>query len=170
MEIKGEQNELGLIKVLRSHFNEKDPGSVLQDLRHCVQLPGESAHEFCLRAMSLREKVACLSKEENSPFDAELLSTTFFKSIFTGLKQNNVRMELQQVLKECALSDERKDFPSLCRLERQTNTLINMDRVTQRRPRNRMETYIIVLNKVIQNLYILTDYDIIIHPSWSGII
>ena len=106
MEIKGEHDEQGLIKILRSHFNEKDPGSVFQDLRHCVQLPGDSAHDFCLRAMALREKVASLSEEEANPFDHELLKSTFFKTIFTGLRQNNVRMELQQSLKVAIIEDE----------------------------------------------------------------
>ena len=106
LEIKGEHDEQGLIKILRSHFNEKDPGSVFQDLRHCVQLPGESAHDFCLRTMALREKVASLSEEEVNPFDPELLKSTFFKTIFTGLKQNNVRMELQLSLKGAIIADE----------------------------------------------------------------
>ena len=106
LESKGDVTEAALIQILRSHFTEKDSSSVFHELSNCVQLAGESEHEFCLRAMSLREKVARLSDEEECPFDDDLLRKRFFHSIFTGLKQNTIRMELQQILKECTFSDE----------------------------------------------------------------
>lgn len=106
LEAKGSPDKATLIKLLRSHYNEKDPGSVFQDLRHCVQMPGEAAHAFCCRAMALREKVKSLSAEEGRPFDSQLLNTTFFRAIFTGLKQNNIRMEIQHLLKGETCSDE----------------------------------------------------------------
>ena len=106
LEAKGSPDKATLIKLLRSHFNEKDPGSVFQDLRHCVQMPGEAAHAFCCRAVALREKVKSLSAEEGRPFDSQLLNTTFFRAIFTGLKQNNIRMEIQHLLKGETCSDE----------------------------------------------------------------
>ena len=106
LEAKGNPDKRTLIKLLRSHFNEKDPGSVYQDLRHCVQKPGQTAHAFCCEAIALREKVTSLSAEEGRPFDPELLTSTFFKAIFTGLKQLNIRMEIQHLLKAETCSDE----------------------------------------------------------------
>ncbi|MCH2405023.1 MAG: hypothetical protein MK200_02365, partial [Nitrosopumilus sp.] len=65
-----------------------DSSYVFHELSNCVHFAGESEHEFCLRAMSLREQVARLSDEEECPFDDDLLRKRFFHAIFTGLKQN----------------------------------------------------------------------------------
>lgn len=106
LEIKGEQSKPNLLKILRSHFSEKDSGSVLQDLRQCVQKPKEQAKYFFMRAIALREKVALLSGQEGMPIEPACLTAAFFKSLATGLKQNNIRMEMWQTLKECMASDE----------------------------------------------------------------
>ena len=94
-----------ILSILRSHYNEKDPSETFQDLRHSVQTPGENAHAFVARTITLRKKVAYLSKEAGKPFDEELLKSTFFRAIFTGMKQNNIRMELQGLLKSKTCSD-----------------------------------------------------------------
>ena len=94
-----------IMSVLRSHFNEKDPAGTLQDLRHSVQMPGQTAHAFCAQTIALRKKVAILAEEDGTTFDAELLKTTFFRAIFTGIKQNNIRMELQGLLKSRTCTD-----------------------------------------------------------------
>ena len=78
LESKSNITEAALIQILRSHFKEKDSISVFHELSNCVQLVGESEHEFCLRAMSLREKVSRLSEEEECPFDQNLLKNVFF--------------------------------------------------------------------------------------------
>ena len=67
--------------------------------------PGESAHAFCARTIALREKVKILAEEDGTTFDGELLKTTFFRAIFTGIKQNNIRMELQGLLKSQICTD-----------------------------------------------------------------
>ena len=36
-----------LLKTLRSHYGERDPGSILNELRLCVQKPKETAQQFC---------------------------------------------------------------------------------------------------------------------------
>ena len=81
--------------------------SVFNELANCVQLVAESELEYCLRAMSLRERVMMLSAEEECPFDEVLVRKSFFHTIFTGLKQNSIRMELQQLLKEGTASNEK---------------------------------------------------------------
>ena len=106
LESKSDLTEDGLLQILRSHFDEKDSASYFQDLSTCVQQSGESAHKFCVRAMALRNKVASRSVEEECPFDANMLQNRFFHTIFTGLKQNSIRMELQVILKERLVSDE----------------------------------------------------------------
>ena len=94
-----------LIKSLRSHYNERDPGSILNELRLCVQGPKETAHKFCCRAVALKKKVKVTSEAEGLPVDEGLLKGTFFKTILTGLKQNNIRNELRDILKSEQISD-----------------------------------------------------------------
>ncbi len=94
-----------ILSILRSHYNEKDPSETFQELRRCGQNPGENAHAFVARAITLRKKVHILSQEEGKSFDAELLKSTFFQSIYTGIKQNNIRMELQSLLQTQTGSD-----------------------------------------------------------------
>ena len=70
------------------------------------QISSESELDFCLRVMSLREKVMALSAEEECTFDEDLVRKKFFNTIFTGLRHNSVRMALQTTLKAGILSDE----------------------------------------------------------------
>ena len=92
-------------RLLRSHFQIKNQMSTLQELRDCVQMPGETAHAFCCKAISLRETVKVLYEEDGKTFDPALLNSTFFRSVFTGIKQNNIRMEVQHLLKAEACED-----------------------------------------------------------------
>ena len=94
-----------LLSILRSHYKEKDPSETLQELRKSTQVPGETAHAFVTKTINLRKKVDKLSQEAGKPFDEELLKSTFFRAIFTGMKQNNIRMELQFILKNQSCSD-----------------------------------------------------------------
>ena len=93
------------MKLLRSHYKEKDSAAVLQLLLNCYQEPGQDAHEFCCMAMSLRDRVMVLSEEEGNPEDEEVLTKRLYHTIFTGLKQNSIRMELHNVIKNANLTD-----------------------------------------------------------------
>ena len=53
-----------LIPILRSHFKEKDATLVYSELSNGTQNPSETENEFCLRMMSLRQKVLLMSSEE----------------------------------------------------------------------------------------------------------
>ena len=94
------------MKSLRSHFKIRDPNAIFNDLRTCVQLPSESAHAFCCRCVALKKKVQNMAESENIPFDMDNLKSTFFKTIYTGLRQTNIRNELRQSLIDARLSDE----------------------------------------------------------------
>ena len=45
------------IKLLRSHYKEQDSDSVLLELKGCYQQPVQSAHDFCCRAIYLRDRL-----------------------------------------------------------------------------------------------------------------
>lgn len=92
-------------KLLRSHYKERDSSRVLQELLNCYQLPGQDAHEFCCMAMALRDRVQSLSEEEGNPGDVVGLTGRLYHTIFTGLKQNSIRMELLNDIKSANLSD-----------------------------------------------------------------
>lgn len=93
------------LKCLRSHFMIRDPTEILNELRTAVQGPQENAHKFCCRCVALKKKVESMYEEEGATFDEENLSATFFRAISTGLRQNNIRNELRQVLKDQNISD-----------------------------------------------------------------
>ena len=95
-----------LIKVLRSHFKEKDATSVFTEMSNAVQLGSENELEFCMRLMGMRQKVLMLSKEEDCPYEAKLVQSRFQHALFTGLKYNNMRHELRSVLKGAKIKDE----------------------------------------------------------------
>ena len=106
LETREKITESAFMQVLRSHFKEKDSTLVFHDLSNAVQLSSESELDFCLRVMSLRERVVTLSAEEGCLFDRSLLKKRFFHTLFTGLKHNNIRLELQNILKTGLISDE----------------------------------------------------------------
>ena len=94
------------MKSLRSHFREKDPNEVKNELRICVQNSGEDAHKFFCRCVALKKKVQKTCRNEGLPCDEADLSATFFKTLYTGLRQNNIRNEMRAVLREGRISDQ----------------------------------------------------------------
>ena len=94
------------MKTLRSHFRIRDPNDVFNELRGCAQRSNESAHAFACRCVALKKKVEIMAKTEDIAFDLENLRTTFFKTIYTGLRQANIRHELQQTLMQAMVTDD----------------------------------------------------------------
>ena len=107
LELEAEDfDKAAFMRTLRSHFQIRDPNDVFNELRNCVQRPNETAHAFACRCVALRKKVQYMSETENIPFDQENLTATFFKSIYSGLRQNNIRHELRQILMQGNLADD----------------------------------------------------------------
>ena len=105
LESKSDLDKDDFFKLLRSHFKEKDSSRVLQELLNCYQLPAQDAHEFCCMAMALRDRVQALSEEEGNPWQPNVLTNRLYHTIFTGLKQNGIRMELHLDIKAANLTD-----------------------------------------------------------------
>ena len=106
MESREDMEDKVFIQILRSHYKEKDSTSVFHEMSNVFQSSSESEIDFCLRAMSLRQRVMSLSVEEGYPFDETLIRRRFFQAIHTGLKYNNIRVHLQGILKAGVVSDE----------------------------------------------------------------
>lgn len=106
LESREDIEDAAFIQVLRSHYKEKNSASVFHEMSNAAQLQSESELDFCLRVMSLRQKVMSLSTEEGYPFDETLVRKRFFQAIDTGLKYNNMRVQLHGIFKAALVSDE----------------------------------------------------------------
>ena len=99
-------DKASFMKSLRSHFQIRDPNAVLYELRKCVQKSDETAHKFVCRCVALKKKVKNMCASEEIPFDLASVDSTFFRTIYTGLRQTNVRNELRQTLLDAAIADD----------------------------------------------------------------
>ena len=88
-----------LIPILRTHFKEKDATLVFSELSNGTQGPNESENDFCLRMMSLRQKVLLMSREEGGQYTNELVQSQFQKSLATGFRREAIRQQLRTILK-----------------------------------------------------------------------
>ena len=88
-----------LIPILRTHFKEKDATLVYSELSKGTQNPSETENEFCLRMMSLRQKVLLMSNEEGGQYTEDLVQGQFQKSLATGFRREAVRQQLRNTLK-----------------------------------------------------------------------
>lgn len=106
LENKSDLDLSSLLAVMRSHYKEKDSTSVFTEMSNAAQLPTETAHEFAIRLMSLRQRVLLLSREEDCPYDLRLVKKRFLYALSTGLKSSGIRHNLQEQLKDMYISDE----------------------------------------------------------------
>ena len=100
LEMCGELNLETLIPILRTHFKEKDATLVYSELSNGTQEPSESENDFCLRMMSLRQKVLLMSREEGGQYTELLVQSQFQKSLATGFRREAIRQQLRSVLKQ----------------------------------------------------------------------
>ena len=98
----------GMLDFLRSHFRERDSASVFTDLQNAAQWGTETAMEFIVRLMCLRQKVLTLSTQEGCAYDKNMLSKHFFKKMFIGLRNENIRAEIRDKCKDdFTISDDK---------------------------------------------------------------
>lgn len=96
----------GMLAILRNYFKEKDATSYFKEMANSFQKSDETANDFLMRLMSLRQRVLVLAKEENYPYSPVLVQKQFLKALKTGLKSNNIRLELKESLDAEYISDE----------------------------------------------------------------
>jgi len=76
-----------LKKILRSHFKEPDSSTLFTHLSNGKQSSSETAIEYVIRLMNLRQKLLFVSDEDPYMYDAKLVQNKFLQAIFTGLKK-----------------------------------------------------------------------------------
>ena len=97
-----------LRKILRVHYRAKSASELYQQLATVFQQPKESAQQFLLRALDLRNKVGFASKEADCEvcYDESLIQKTFMKSFETGLRDDILAANLRPILRDSTLTDE----------------------------------------------------------------
>lgn len=105
----GEQLTLRELRdILFSHFHEKTPTELYQELCTLSQKPKEEPMAFLIRALDMRQKVMFAS--ESSPnrlqYSAELVQGMFLHALQTGLSNDFIRQELRDILDKQDVHDE----------------------------------------------------------------
>ena len=108
LESKTDLNLANLRKILRAHFQEKDPTTLFNQLSNSSQQNSESPLDFVIRLMNLRQKVLFVSKEMDTRFQytESLVQNQFLHSVVTGLRNDNIRNEVKPSMVNSVLSDE----------------------------------------------------------------
>ena len=106
LEGKNNLNLKALRRILRSHFKQPNATSLFTELSNSKQLPSESAKEFAVRLVSLRQKILFISKEDNCGQSEALVQNRFLHAILVGLRKDNIRNELRPLLRNSILFDE----------------------------------------------------------------
>lgn len=97
-----------LRQILRAHYAEKDATVLYQQLTKAVQGPGETALDFLVRVLDLRQKILFASERAQSglKYNRELVQSQCSQSIMTGLSNDNIRAEMRIYLQDENSSDE----------------------------------------------------------------
>ena len=108
LESKKHLSLVELRKILQSHYCEKTPTEAYQELSNIVQEKNESALNFLMRCLKLREQVNVSSQEQNAriKFDEILVQSVFIHSVETDLIDDNIRNRMRPFLQNKKVPDE----------------------------------------------------------------
>lgn len=97
-----------LRRILRSHFQEKNPTELYQILSTTSQETRESSQDFLIRVLDLKQKILFASQEADSgiTYDPVLVKRMCLHAVQTGLISDFVRSELKHELSDPGISDE----------------------------------------------------------------
>ena len=97
-----------LRKILQSHYCEKTPTEAYQELSNIVQEKTESALNFLMRCLKLREQIIVSSQEQNAAikFDENHVQSVFIHSVETGLIDDTIRNRMRPFLQNKKVPDE----------------------------------------------------------------
>ncbi len=85
-----------IIDFLRPHFIQKDSSVYFNELSNAMQKPGQTSLKFAQSLLSLKELIVELSKEEGEPLDESRLSKQVMKTLYSGIKNTNIRTEIRE--------------------------------------------------------------------------
>ena len=87
-----------LKRLLRVHFREKEPTDLYAELTGTVQRRSESAMDFVIRAMDLRQRVLFASKANAVRYETQLVDKMFRRAVVTGLNSEAILSMVRPVL------------------------------------------------------------------------
>ena len=96
-----------MLDILRPYLvQNKDGASYYADLCSAKERPPDkTAMDFVVRLLGLKNRIFKLSEEEGTPFDANLMKKQFYKTLFSGLKNMNIRAEIRESCKSLSGRD-----------------------------------------------------------------
>ena len=104
--LREELTLLSLMKVMKSHFTEKDTSKVFHEMSNAIQKPEDSPHTFCVKMLALRDKILNMSADGDHEYPQKLVQSQMQHSIYTGFRKTNVRQEMRMLLKKKDVSDD----------------------------------------------------------------
>ena len=95
----------------KAHFIQRDVTDIYNDMVHAIQGSGpkDTAMSFVLTMFSLRDRIIDMCKDKRSgerKYTPKLVQGEMQKSIYNGLKDDNIRQDLKQILKQKNLDDD----------------------------------------------------------------
>ena len=85
-----------MLDILEPIFKQKDSAAYFADLCNAVQKGTQSVMAFVVSLLCLKHKILVRSKEEGTPFDPNLLMKQLMKSMYSGVKNTNIRTEIRE--------------------------------------------------------------------------
>ena len=96
-----------LLKYLQHHFDDKSSPDLCAELTACTQMRNETALDFVLRCIELREKLVLSSKTTGEiEYDESLVKRLFVRTLERGIENTNILNELRPLLKSEYTTDE----------------------------------------------------------------
>ena len=96
-----------LLKILKAHYKQKSAAELYHELTILCQEPKESAEDFLIRALDLRQQVLFTSRvmEGDVKYSQELVQAVLLRTLETGIKSETICTKLRPLLKRPNITD-----------------------------------------------------------------
>ena len=95
-ELRADNLNLGeMLAVLEPILKEKDSASYFSELCNAIQNSTQTCMEFVV-GLSLKEKILVRSVKEGTPFDKNMLMNQLMKTLYSGIRNTNIRSEIRE--------------------------------------------------------------------------
>lgn len=96
-ELRADNLNLGdMLAVLEPILKEKDSASYFSELCNAIQNSTQTCMEFVVGLLSLKEKILVRSLKEGTPFDKNMLMNQLMKTLYSGIRNTNIRSEIRE--------------------------------------------------------------------------
>ena len=97
-----------LLQILKAHYKQKSATELYHELTILCQDPKESAEDFLIRALELRQQVLFTSRvmEEDVKYSRELVQAVLLRALETGIKSETICAKMRPMFKKHDVTDE----------------------------------------------------------------